>query len=50
MSIGTAIFLSTVLVLAYHLAYHKPECRKVVLWVLGIVAVLAAAFGIWILS
>jgi len=50
MDIGTSLFISTVLVLVYHLAYHKPECRKVVLWVLGILAVLAAAFGIWVAS
>ncbi len=47
MSVGTAIFLSTVLVLAYHFAYHNPKCRKAVLWVLGVALTILIVFVIW---
>jgi hypothetical protein len=51
MSIGTAIFLSTIAVLAYHCAYNHPGiARKVVLWVLGAALIVFIAFIIWVES
>jgi hypothetical protein len=51
MSLGTSLFLSTIVVLAYHLAYNKPGTpRKVVIWVMGIVVVLGALFCFWVAS
>jgi len=51
MSIGTSLFLSTVLVLAYHFAYNNPGIsRKVVLWVLGVAFIVFIAFIIWVES
>lgn len=47
MSTGTAIFLSTVLVLAYHFAYRNPEFRKAAFWVLGVALIVLIAFVIW---
>jgi hypothetical protein len=51
MSLGTALLVSTIVVLAYHCAYNNPGiARKVVLWVLGVALIVFIAFVIWIES
>ncbi len=51
MSIGAAILVSTILVLAYHFflipVRDNPKLRKVLLWVLGSAFIVLVAFLIW---
>ncbi len=54
MSIGAAILVSTILVLAYHFflipVRDNPKLRKVLLWVLGVTVIVFIASAVWVWS
>jgi hypothetical protein len=51
MGLGTALFVSTTAVLAYHFflipVRENQKVRKVSLWVLGVALIVFIAFVIW---